>query len=509
MYNRFRFGLLWTLLAVILWPACSLYAQNETVQYGNENISRDYLTKYTITVNSDAEGDNVYLYGCLFGQWQIMDTAVVKNGKAVFSGNCPAKSKKDVHSLYPKGFYKVVAKALFVAIEQKDVIENTEKDFDSESDSIKNAKSTSKDQEEDEFEFIDLVFEQQLILNQQNSIDLNSSVFKGEFSVVNSEENKVLSSINKMFDESDNLFGSVKSAAELTSSMPQSFLGQYYRLENEILKTAQSDDPTIYFAIGSASPSEFHRILSLVDFTDARLCHTSSFLFPFIEEYLTSENRKSVDEIITEVDTILVRAARGGRYQCGMYARWLYDIFDKTGDPYYEPVMLHIYDTYDRGWIPEDQERRIKRQMDRIRKLAPGAQIPELTAYDINGKQHSTNEIQTKYTILWFWDPDCDHCQEMTPVLHDLYQEKADELNFEVFAVEVNDDYDRWTAFSEKHGLDDWINLSTSMGETSEDFIEYFDIVTTPVILLIDNEKNHVIIARQITLEEVEQAMRR
>ena len=147
--------------------------------------------------------------------------------------------------------------------------------------------------------------------------------------------------------------------------------------------------------------------------------------------------------------------------------------------------------------------------MDVVRKLAPGAQIPELTAFDINGKQHSTNEIRTKYTILWFWDPDCDHCQEMTPVLHDLYQEKADELDFEVFAVEVNDDYERWTAFSEKYGLDDWINLSTSMGETSEDFIEYFDIVTTPVILLIDNEKNHVIIARQITLEEVEQMMRR
>ncbi|MBR6903347.1 MAG: thioredoxin family protein, partial [Bacteroidales bacterium] len=116
--------------------------------------------------------------------------------------------------------------------------------------------------------------------------------------------------------------------------------------------------------------------------------------------------------------------------------------------------------------------------MDVVRKIAPGAQIPELTAYDIDGKQHSTNEIQTKYTILWFWDPDCDHCQEQTPILHDLYQQRADELNFEVFAVEVNDDYPRWKAFSEMNDLGDWINLSTSMGETSVDYIEYFDIVT-------------------------------
>jgi hypothetical protein len=47
------------------------------------------------------------------------------------------------------------------------------------------------------------------------------------------------------------------------------------------------------------------------------------------------------------------------------------------------------------------------------------------------------------------------------------------------------------------------------MGETSVDYIEYFDIVTTPVILLIDNEKNHAIIARQLTLDAIVRAMER
>ena len=190
-------------------------------------------------------------------------------------------------------------------------------------------------------------------------------------------------------------------------------------------------------------------------------------------------------------------------------AAFLFNAFWATGEPTYDPVLLYLYDKYDLPCWLGDRARLAKRKMDVVRKLAPGAQIPELTAYDIDGKQHSTNEIQTKYTILWFWDPDCDHCQEETPILHDLYQKQADNLDFEVFAVEVNDDYDRWKAFSEKHGLSDWINLSTSMGETSVDYIEYFDIVTTPVILLIDNEKNHAIIARQVTLEEVVQGMRR
>ena len=481
MYNRFRFESLWTLLAVILWSASSLYAQNETVQYGKGNIARDYCAGYNIKVYCKApDGSVAYLYKFDILDTKLVDSAIFKKGKAVFK-SVRSKEKNDVSKLIPRGFYQLVCDNRAYPFS---IIINQQTSFN--------------------------VYVKELVISFDNTSDNESlDLHWQERDIQNSDENVLLKTILMAESGANNAFEAVNKAAELTSTMPESFLGKYYRLNYEIMKTAQSDDPAIFFTFSAVPKEDYQRVISQVDFTDARYCHSSSMLFPFIEEYLTSDNRESTAEIITEVDTILVRAARGGRYQCGMYAHWLYNIFDRTGDPYYEPVMLHIYDTYDRGWIPEDQERRIKRQMDRIRKLAPGAQIPELTAYDINGKQHSTNEIQTKYTILWFWDPDCDHCQEMTPVLHDLYQEKADELDFEVFAVEVNDDYDRWTAFSEKHGLSDWINLSTSMGETSVDYIEYFDIVTTPVILLIDNEKNHVIIARQISLEEVERAMRR
>ena len=458
------------LLTLVLGTAGTVCAQNETVQYGKDNLERDYCDGYNISIVLKDVPDHymLYLWGYYCGNWGVVDSTEVKNGKACFRKNSSAKTKNEISEKFPKGFYDI---------------------------------------------FGDGLFPFQIIINQQNSFDVEVDIHNpNQFtnhSFRKSDENQLRKTVALAWNEQQDAFEGAKAAAELTSAMPQSFLGQYYLLEDEILKTAQSDDPAVYFAIGSASSSEFHHVLSLVDFTDARLCHTSSLLFPFIKDYLTSDNRESVAEIITEVDTILTRAARGGRYQCGMYAQWLYNIFGMTGDPYYEPVMLHIYDTYDRGWIPEDQERRIKRKMDVVRKIAPGALIPELTAYDIDGKQHSTNEIQTKYTILWFWDPDCDHCQEQTPILHDLYQQRADELNFEVFAVEVNDDYPRWKAFSEMNDLGDWINLSTSMGETSVDYIEYFDIVTTPVILLIDNEKNHAIIARQVTLDEIVRAMER
>ena len=491
MNKWFRFCALCALLAVVFWPASSVNAQNETVQYGKENIARDYCAGYNITVKSTPDCDSkLYLYSISFGKSQLVDSAVFENETASFTAKINAKSNKDAASLIPKGFYKIVARDIYTLVRDNTIDSELSFDLDEEKKSDKPAKVDTFYQE----------YPISILLNQQTSIELWFDRTRVEpFEVLKSDENLVLLSMMSRLKDQFEFSTYERIDEELCSTMPKSFFSQEFHIDYEVLQAMESAS-FIYSAI---SAPVYHKVLSMVDFTDGRLCHSTSTVYYFIQKYLTSENRESVDEIIAEVDTILVRAARGGRYQCGLYAQWLYNIFDKTGDPYYEPVLLHIYDTYDRGWIPEDQERRIKRQMDRIRKLAPGAQIPELTAYDINGKQHSTNDIKTKYTVLWFWDPDCDHCQEETPILHDIYQKQADELGFEVFAVEVNDDYDRWKAFSEKYGLNDWINLSTSMGESSVDFIEYFDIVTTPVILLIDNEKNHAIIARQVTLEEL------
>ena len=287
---------------------------------------------------------------------------------------------------------------------------------------------------------------------------------------------------------------------EKYSDAPGSSVEQYYLYDVALsaYMSVLQQNPQL-----SIPKSIYDYVISKLNLSDPLIWNSKSAIHPFISKYLTDNQIYDTEYLIPAIDSLLAGCCRPG-----FLAAYLFNAYWATGEPAYDPILLHLYDQYNLPCCLGDRARLAKRKMDVVRKLAPGAQIPELTAYDIDGKQHSTNEIQTKYTILWFWDPDCDHCQEQTPILHDLYQEKADELDFEVFAVEVNDDYDRWTAFSEKHGLSDWINLSTSMGETSEDFIEYFDIVTTPVILLIDNEKNHAIIARQITLDEIMRLMR-
>ena len=276
----------------------------------------------------------------------MVDSAFLKKGKAVFSKKVPSKDRNDVSKLIPKGVYQMYSDGWEFAFT---FLIDQETDF-----AIKIHKTTEAE---------------------ANGVKFPYHWQKREF--VNSEENQLWMNILLNQEKAEFPFDAIGTAAELASTMPQSFVGKHFLLEQQVYMAGESDDETILFGLGNVDSSKFHHILSQVDFTDGRLFHSQSLFSMFVLEYLLSDNRNSTAEIITEVDTILMRAARGGRYQCGLYAQWLYGIFDKTGDPYYEPVLLHIYDTYDRGWIPEDRERRIKRQMDRIRKLAPGAQIPD------------------------------------------------------------------------------------------------------------------------------------
>ena len=122
----------------------------------------------------------------------------MKNGKACFRKNSSAKTKNEISEKFPKGFYDI---------------------------------------------FGDGLFPFQIIINQQNSFDIEVDIHNpNQFtnhSFRKSDENQLRKTVALAWNEQQDAFEGAKAAAELTSAMPQSFLGQYYRLEDEILKTAQ------------------------------------------------------------------------------------------------------------------------------------------------------------------------------------------------------------------------------------------------------------------------------
>ncbi|MBR4135882.1 MAG: redoxin domain-containing protein [Bacteroidales bacterium] len=390
------------------------------------------LTQYNITLKNIPFQGKVYLRSCHLDTYEVIDSAVVKKGKAKL---------RNTKEWFPDGLYTIVNE--------------------------------------------DHSYRLPVLLDTETSFTIVLPTQTGEsVSVIGSEKNEELQEfIRKMS------LGKVspQDVSVALETSPDSYLTRvkailYFTHYKQLIDTS-------FFTLWSR----------WYNFQDARSLHTSPYFFRTLSEYL-SDYDVTIEDKNYVIDHLLA--------QCNLCSRdemvsFIFNTINDLRDPYYDPLLVHLYDDYSRTWVPEDRERLLKRKMDRIRKIIPGAKIPELVSHDIEGKAHSTKEISTRYTVLWFWDPDCDHCQVMTPQLHEMYQRLDTLADFEVFAVEVNEDYDRWKAFSDEHQLWDWINLSTSMGEANIDFIEYFDIMTTPVIFLIDNTSS-AIIARQITLEELE-----
>ncbi len=137
---------------------------------------------------------------------------------------------------------------------------------------------------------------------------------------------------------------------------------------------------------------------------------------------------------------------------------------------------------------------------DRVSKIKPnliGKKGKDLIMETSTGEWASLHEIHARYTVLYFWEPNCGHCKQATPALYDIYQ-KYKEKGLEVFAVYTQDNEEEWQDYLNKNGYD-WINVYDPTQNTF--FRYYYDIYSTPVVYLLDEQK--IIVAKRISVESL------
>lgn len=285
-------------------------------------------------------------------------------------------------------------------------------------------------------------------------------------------------------------------------SIPESFLGHYikayYKLNPFIDNNEESTD----------SLRDAHLYQDIIEhyfddytFSDPRLLHTPVYLD--VKTYFFEILPKNYDSIRLRMDAFLNRFQ--DKKSQDYYISLLMNLLDETFyDMISDQVMVHIFDDYvakkNIEYISEDIYKYYERTVERKRRTLPGKTIPVLECADNKNVMHSSKDVEKPYIVLWFWDPDCDDCKVWTPKVHSFYLEYASLYNFEVYAVALTDDVELWNEFSEKYDLS-WTNLCTAVNDSNYDFIDYFNLITTPVIYLLD--KNHTIIARNFPLEDL------
>lgn len=220
--------------------------------------------------------------------------------------------------------------------------------------------------------------------------------------------------------------------------------------------------------------------------------------------------RADADTIIKELDRLMIRI--GDDTAMTRYVLQFIEprYYRSTRNIGWDAVWCHIASDYIlKGrcpWMRESEVFLTRKNYDRIKQSIIGAHGQELwmldtTQIDTPEHWHSSHRQPTRYVILWFWDPDCHHCQEQSAELKVLYDslQTASNRRFEVYAVGYDSDVDKWKRYVREHDFR-WVNVGGN--QVNIDYQEAYNVHGAPTMIIL-NEKRDIIMNKVLPIKSL------
>ncbi|MFO7616796.1 MAG: DUF5106 domain-containing protein [Bacteroidales bacterium] len=237
-----------------------------------------------------------------------------------------------------------------------------------------------------------------------------------------------------------------------------------------------------------------------VDLTDARLLRT-----PLIENKLSQYFKRILtpvaDSIIQAADQVISQTgSRGDTYQ--FVVQYLLNLYSEPEIMGTDAVYVHIAENYylngKAHWIEEVNLHAIRERVDDMKPLLIGSPAPPLTnLIRLDNQPFNLTDIKARFIILYFWEPDCGHCKESTPKLHQLYGKIRSEGG-EVIAINTRLETEGWNEFVTENGLS-WINAYSPVN--IRQVIDGYQAWSTPKIFVLSGDYH--IVAKDLAVEQV------
>jgi len=106
--------------------------------------------------------------------------------------------------------------------------------------------------------------------------------------------------------------------------------------------------------------------------------------------------------------------------------------------------------------ILDQLEEMIKAEDEATKKQAAGADAPDFTLNDLEGKPLSLKSLRGKYVILDFWGSWCGWCIKGIPQMKEYYTKYKGK--FEILGIDCNDTDQKWREAVKKHELP-WLHV--------------------------------------------------
>jgi peroxiredoxin len=432
--------------------------------------------KFCIKVKFNGLADTTCYLGNYYGDKQyIKDTARIDS-----KGNCVFQGDEELSG----GIYFIVlpSKKYF------EIIINKEPFFSVESDTIDFADHMKiKGSEENQLFYEYLRY---INVKQKEDEPLRNSLKK-------TKDKDSLDQLQKKHDAIEKEVQKYK--LDFIDKHPETFLAKVFKSSYEpelpeapLLANGKKDSVFIY---------RYYKkhFLDYIDFSDDRILRTPIF-HNKLKQYFTTLVIQHPDSIIKEAD-LIINLARANK-EMFKYVVWYVTNWSETSNIMgFDAIFVHMVEKYymtnQAFWVSASNLEKINNRAKVLKNLLLGGKIPNITAQDTNGVYVTLYNVKAKYTILYFWDPDCGHCQKETPKLIALLDSLKNK-NVAVYALCATQKFDEWKKYIIENKLN-WINVMDIQGTTG--YKTTYDIYSTPVVYLLDENKK--ILAKRLSADQV------
>ncbi|MDO9512061.1 MAG: thioredoxin-like domain-containing protein [Bacteroidales bacterium] len=235
---------------------------------------------------------------------------------------------------------------------------------------------------------------------------------------------------------------------------------------------------------------------------DARLLRTPMY-HPRLNQYFSKMIIQHPDSIIAETKRMLSVVEKNP--ETFRYLIWyLLNFTERSQIMGMDAAFVYISENfYENGrmdfWVNKTVKENIVKKSNKLKPNLIGAIAPELIMLDTLMVPVSLHNVKSKYTILFFWDPECGHCRKEVPLLVKFYQENKDKFGLEIFAVCSDTNMREMKTYIIKNKMN-WINVNGPR-TYMPNYRELYDVYSTPVLYLLDEKKQ--IIAKRLLTEQL------
>ncbi|MFN3850356.1 MAG: redoxin domain-containing protein [Spirosomataceae bacterium] len=224
-----------------------------------------------------------------------------------------------------------------------------------------------------------------------------------------------------------------------------------------------------------------------LDLSDERMLRTG-FFEPKIKFYLEKLTYQIADSLIKSVDYLISQTK--GNYVLKRYiASNVTSLYENSPITGLDAVFVHTIEKY---YEPEPflWDKSALAQMSKraaiLKPLLIGKVIPNMTATDLSGKEISLHDLDSRYTILYIYSLNCNHCKEHAPKIAAL-QRKLAPKGVKFYAVASERNSTQWRSFIKTYHTENLLNVIDL--KNTVDFVNQYNVVEYPTIFVLDQNK--------------------